>query len=294
MDRTMIFNYFPGSLSSDLKLMLTFTAPTQNRLSTEQNLVAWKVISMNATWGIPVNNQGNGNLIKARNATGYRQNVSVGTLQSGTSGMSVYSPSFMWKVGDKLTAEANFHPELKAYVNTGYQQNEFITADIASDMITSWNLAALNRTSNWLFTELPQGGYQITAIAGVAMVQEISVQEFNLDLHFEANLYWQETVPRHNISAVFAYISTTLAEKGDKDRHRKCIVSQKGVTCKELSAVLRRTIFEALEKECAEINGKRLTHADFDYYWSIADERGLHGGEEVIGQGSAAWNLLGM
>ncbi|KAJ7830307.1 hypothetical protein B0H14DRAFT_3464910 [Mycena olivaceomarginata] len=217
MNRNMIINYCPGELTADVTLMLTFTPPCPNKLSTEQNMVAWKVIKLKSVpgskannaavvsysgrlafgltqddignviygastvemqlgdsidvnwgddvgmWGLPVKGGDIGTLIKAKNTTDYRQNISVGTLQN-VGGMDVYTPSFMWKVGSKLGVEADFHPMLKAYVNLGYQQNEFITADITGDMLTEWNLAALPAVSNWKFTQLPQGGYNLSIL----------------------------------------------------------------------------------------------------------------------------------
>ncbi|KAF8187910.1 hypothetical protein K438DRAFT_1764618 [Mycena galopus ATCC 62051] len=217
MNRNMIINYCPGELTADVTLMLTFTPPSANKLSTEQNVVAWKVIKLKSVpgskanntaivsysgrlafgltqddignviygastvemslgdtvdvnwsddssmWGLPAKGNDTGTLIKAKNTTQYRQNVSVGTLQN-LGGVEVYTPSFLWKVGSTLAVEADFHPMLQAYVNLGYVQNEFITADITGNMITEWNLAALPAVSNWKFTQLPQGNYAINLV----------------------------------------------------------------------------------------------------------------------------------
>ncbi|KAJ7318509.1 hypothetical protein DFH08DRAFT_971258 [Mycena albidolilacea] len=324
----MIFNYSPGQLTQNVNLMLTFEAPTKKTLSTEQNLVAWKVITMrsvpnskaknkatvaytgrlafgasqdaiygsstvemklgesvdlnwqdeDAVWGIPASSGSTGTLIKAKNKTGYKQDISV--------------------------VEADFHPILKAYVNTGYVQNEFITADISTDMITDWNLAALPLVFNWKFEELAQGGYKITSASSLSMMKEIAPQAYeDLDLSFACTLNWQASVSREVVAAVFAYISSTLAAKGlsyheehnDKEGNRKCIASQKGETCEALSAALKSTIFAAIEKEGATIKGKTVAPEDFDLHWTITDEYGVNarGGEdEVISEGSAAWYLL--
>ncbi|KAF7342415.1 hypothetical protein MVEN_01830500 [Mycena venus] len=126
----------------------------------------------------------------------------------------------------------------------------------------------------------------------------------DLNLSFACTIYWQDSVPRHLIADVFRSISATLAAKDmayfsvrqDKERHRKCIVSEKGTTCETLSVTLKHAIFEALEKEFAIINGKVLTRMDFYYYWTITEEHGKHvrrGDEdEIISKGSAAWHLL--
>ncbi|KAJ7924592.1 hypothetical protein B0H13DRAFT_2315306 [Mycena leptocephala] len=383
----MIFNYSPGQLTQNVNLMLTFTAPTKDKLSTLQNLVAWKVITMRsvpgskatnkapvsytgrlafgssqnaiilqcltatfkltadalghwkrhlrrldcrdegkcplvnlgesidlnwqddaAVWGLPSNSVDIGTLIKAKNTTPYRQNISVGTLQTiGT--VDVYSPSFMWKVGSKLSATADFHPMLKSYVNLGYVQNEFITADISSDLLQEWNLTGLPAVSNWLFSELPQvlpsGGYSITPMATLTMAKEIESKPYeDLNLSFACRLNWHETVPRQVVQAVFAHISSTLAAKGlnyheehnDKESNHKCNVGQKGETCENLSTILKQTIVEALEKEASTINRKALTIADLNFYWTIMDKCGMNvgGGDEleIISQGSVAWFLL--
>ncbi|KAJ7690178.1 hypothetical protein B0H14DRAFT_3532415 [Mycena olivaceomarginata] len=245
-----------------------------------------------------------GNLITATNMTPNRQDISVGTLQKvGT--IDNYSPSFMWKVGKQMTAEADFHPMLRAYVNTGFLENEFITADIRSPLIKQWNLAALSPATNWLFRELPQGNYAITPLTSLSMVKEILPKEVeDLNLSFACTLNWQANVPHQVVTAVFAYISSTLVAKGlryseeqnDKSRHRKCIVGKKEATCETLSAMLKCTFVEALEKESATINGKALTPPDFDLYWTITDEYGMNvrgnEEEEIISEGSSAWYLL--
>jgi hypothetical protein len=60
--------------------------------------------------------------------------------------------------------------------------------------------------------------------------------------------------------------------------------------------MLKQTIVEALEKEASTINGKALTTADLNFYWTIMDECGMNvgGGDEleIISQGSVAWFLL--
>jgi len=41
MQRTLIFNYKPGKLSSDVNVVLVFDPPKKAMLATEQNRVAW-------------------------------------------------------------------------------------------------------------------------------------------------------------------------------------------------------------------------------------------------------------
>lgn len=87
-----------------------------------------------------------------------------------------------------------------------------------------------------------------------------------------------------------------MVRSQDKESNRKCNVGQKGETCENLSTMLKQTIVEALEKEASTINGKALTTADLNFYWTIMDECGMNvgGGDEleIISQGSVAWFLL--
>ncbi|KAJ7758705.1 hypothetical protein B0H16DRAFT_1535393, partial [Mycena metata] len=254
-------------------------------------------------WGIP--SKAAGQLIKAKNDTPFKQNISMGTLQRVGS-LDVYSPSFLWKVGSTQTAEADFHPVLKAYTNLGLVQNEFTAADISSDPIYQWNIPELGRVTNWSFAEATNGSYTITPIDSLVTFKASSfvrLAPHEPDISVASNLNWEESVPRHVVSDVFADVSSSLAAKGvtyyaehyDKDRHRKYIVSQQGVTCEELSNTLKAAIFAALEKEAAMINGKVLGDKDFDLYWSITDEHGtlVYGADkEIIPVGSASWYYL--
>ncbi|KAJ7849285.1 hypothetical protein B0H13DRAFT_2361305 [Mycena leptocephala] len=190
-----------------------------------------------ADWGLPSNSVNIGTLIKAKNTTPNKQYISVGTLQT-TGKVNVCSPSFMGKVGSTLSSTADFHPMLKSYVNLRYVQNEFIAADISSNLLQEWNLAGLPVMSNWLFGELPQGGYSITSMDSLAMVKEIETKALTakgLNYHEEHN---------------------------DKESNRKCNVGQKGETCENLSTTLKQSIVETLEKEASTVNGKALTTAD--------------------------------
>ncbi|KAJ7758706.1 hypothetical protein B0H16DRAFT_642773 [Mycena metata] len=169
-----------------------------------------------AVWGIPSKDASLGKIIKAKNDTPYKQNISVGTLQK-TGGFDVYSPSFLWKVGSTLYAEGDFHPTLKSYVNLGYVQNEFITADIASDLLQQWNLTELEPITNWTFTEAANGSFSITPMNSLAMFKASSFAPAapqEPDINVASTLNWDESVPRQVVSGVFADISSTLAAKG--------------------------------------------------------------------------------
>ncbi|KAK1222576.1 hypothetical protein PQX77_014568 [Marasmius sp. AFHP31] len=86
-----------------------------------------------------------GTVIRAVNKTGRFQHIAVGTVKE-VGGYSVLAPTFMWKVGKNLAAEAKFQPILKMYVNLDYRENDFMTGDIASiDPVWSGDLAKLAR-----------------------------------------------------------------------------------------------------------------------------------------------------
>ncbi|KAJ7196649.1 hypothetical protein GGX14DRAFT_672243 [Mycena pura] len=338
MNRTLLFKYKPGSLTKDATLMLTFEKPTEKQLSTDQNLVAWKVIPLRyvkgstatntipvtysarlafgssqgmegnivygetvaemkegqtvdlnlrdgiTEWGAPTDITPATKLIKAKNNTAYYQQISVGTIET-KGGSEIYNPTFLWKVGTKLTAEASFNPILRAYVNLGYMQSEFITADIASDQITSWDLTAQQPTSTWDFKETTQGGYTITKAGMLAIT-----------------INWEDKVSQEVVNAVFANISSAITAKGmvfhaehnDKDRNRRCIVSQEGCSCEMLSATLKSIISEALVKDGSSVMGKSIPREQMDMYWTVSDESGTAGENEAeeIYEGTAAWYLL--
>ncbi|KAL0069374.1 hypothetical protein AAF712_003394 [Marasmius tenuissimus] len=118
------------------------------------------------TWSDPTGSAANGTVIRATNKTGYVQNITVGTVKDIGGGFSILVPTFMWKVGEGLTCEANFRPKLKMYVNLDYKQNEFMTADLTSiDPIWSANLSALGPTTNFTFSETPQQGYSVASLS---------------------------------------------------------------------------------------------------------------------------------
>ncbi|KAJ6474989.1 hypothetical protein C8R45DRAFT_1103109 [Mycena sanguinolenta] len=215
MECTLVFNYTPAKLTKDVNLMLTFNEPTDKALSNDQNLVAWKVLSLrqgtnpdvtsqvsvtyspSLAFGLSrLQNGGNivygsetvkvklgdtvklemrdkiaqwGNttkdattkLIQAMNDTGMRQNITVGTIEEN----GAYSPTFLWKVGSGQTAEAEFHPNLNAYMNLDYKQSQFITGDLkTTKAVAHWNLSALSAITEFRVTEDGQGGYQIDQI----------------------------------------------------------------------------------------------------------------------------------
>ncbi|KAJ8085030.1 hypothetical protein AAF712_013336 [Marasmius tenuissimus] len=119
----------------------------------------------NPTWGPPSGSGGNGAIIRATNKTGYAQNITVGTVKDIGGGFSILLPTFMWKVGGGLTAEANFQPNLKMFVNLDYKQSDFMAGDLASiEPIWSANLSALAPTTSFAFSEADQQGYSVRAM----------------------------------------------------------------------------------------------------------------------------------
>ncbi|KAJ8085055.1 hypothetical protein PM082_003834 [Marasmius tenuissimus] len=119
----------------------------------------------NPTWGAPSANGGNGTIIRATNKTGYVQNITVGTVKDIGGGFSILVPTFMWKVGGGLTAEANFQPILSMFVNLDYKQNDFMTADLASiEPIWTCDLSALGPITNFSFSEADQQGYKVATL----------------------------------------------------------------------------------------------------------------------------------
>ncbi|KAF7350265.1 hypothetical protein MVEN_01330400 [Mycena venus] len=129
-----------------------------------------------AAWSIPTKSGDIGTLIKARNKTPNAHDISVGTLQT-VSGVDMYSPCLQFKrVGSQMAVELDFHPILQAYVNTESVQNELIRAEVVSDLLTEWNLTMIPPVSNWLFSEKPEGGYQITQLSSQGVVNEMGLQ----------------------------------------------------------------------------------------------------------------------
>ncbi|KAJ8081964.1 hypothetical protein PM082_007810 [Marasmius tenuissimus] len=102
-------------------------------------------------WSTP--KSAGGTIIRAVNKTGRFQNIAVGTVKD-VGGFPVLAPTFMWKVGKNLAAEAKFQPMLKMYVNLDYRESDFMTGDIASiDPVWTGDLAKLAPGASFGFTE---------------------------------------------------------------------------------------------------------------------------------------------
>jgi len=110
----------------------------------------------------PVKDPQTGTLVKVKNNTSMRQSLSVGTFTNSSSGTLQYSPAFYWGgVGTKLSIEADFHPTLMVFVGKEYRENQLITADLASDVLWTQNLASLSSTTSIDLVETAQGGFEI-------------------------------------------------------------------------------------------------------------------------------------
>jgi hypothetical protein len=215
MTRNLIFRWRPSKLKQDLNLMLAFDPPKDTTLSESQNMVAWKLLKMNAypnannlsfatvnyqakyafgastinggnrvdvtnilpiglgettnleitKWGNPLFTQptksnGESKLFQAINATGSKQSMSIGTIDESEN----YNPTFNWQVGNTMTIQADLHPVLMGFVNLGYKESQFITADITSKAMWSQNLTDLPTNTTWEVQEQPTGEYTIDRI----------------------------------------------------------------------------------------------------------------------------------
>jgi hypothetical protein len=116
-------------------------------------------------WGNPLFTQpskatGESKLFQATNTTGSKQWMSIGTIDKD----EAYNPTFSWQVGNTMTIQADLHPVLMGFVNLGYKESQFITADIASKAMWSQNLTDLPTNTTWEVQENPSGDYSIDRI----------------------------------------------------------------------------------------------------------------------------------
>lgn len=110
-------------------------------------------------WDEPVD-AGKGKLIVARNKTRESQNIDVGTIDDNGN----YNPMLFWpNVAPGLQVQAQIHPILRAYVNTQFQKNEILSAELMKDTpIWEANLANLPSFTTLEFSTDDQGTPQIT------------------------------------------------------------------------------------------------------------------------------------
>ncbi|KAK1218756.1 hypothetical protein PQX77_018556 [Marasmius sp. AFHP31] len=238
MDRTLFFNYRPGNLTKDVKVVMVFDAPTNGELTEDQSHVAWKVATLKARsgssacnsfrvdyndtlgfgvvqptngkivvpnsiigmkagevaelipdgpspmWSEPGKLTEAGTIIRATNRAGVTHNIALGTVKDLGYGIIKLVPTFMWKVGNGLTAEANFRPRLNLYANIDCQgeflsfyfglpryfklasksltrhglEHEFMKSDRLTSIEPIWSadLSALGPTTEFLFSESPK------------------------------------------------------------------------------------------------------------------------------------------
>ncbi|KAJ8093511.1 hypothetical protein PM082_020369 [Marasmius tenuissimus] len=267
----------------------------------------------NPTWSNP--SGGPGAVIRATNMTKYFQNIAVGTVKDGQGGFSTLEPSFLWKVGENLTAEAKFQPKLKMYVNLGYKESDFITADLAS-MTPVWtgDLAQLAPLTSFAFAETPQGGYAVTQLIKLSKtVSNLaeSASPPSININFRCRLNWQATVGLAVVGATFTSIAKTCAEnkytytevKNDKNFYRTIGISKPGQSGNDLHKTMFNTVVNAIKGSrpaVAGVAGTPFSDDDIDKNWIMTDEvatnasseDGFGGKEDVIVKGSAAWYHL--
>ncbi|KAK1217632.1 hypothetical protein PQX77_019705 [Marasmius sp. AFHP31] len=198
----------------------------------------------NPTWSDPSGDTGT--IIRATNKTGLAQNIAVGTVKDVPGGFTTLVPSFLWKVGENLTAEAKFQPILKMYVNLDYKQNDFMTGDLASiTPIWTGNLAALAPLASFAFAETPQGGYAVTPIPSMLkMVSDIAAPPINVN--FNCHLNWQATVGLAVVGVTFTAIAKICTDKGytytevknDKNLYRTIGVSKPEQSADDLHKIM--------------------------------------------------------
>jgi hypothetical protein len=215
MTRNLIFRWRPSKLTQDLNLMLAFNPPKDTVLSEKQNMVAWKLLKMNAypiaknlsfssvsyqakyafgastinagnrvdvtdilpiglgqTTTLSVTKEGNplftepvtatdGNkLFQVLNSTGSKQSMSIGTIDENEN----YNPTFNWQVGNTMSIQADLHPVLMGFVNLGFKESQFITANIMSKAMWTQNLTDLPTNTTWEVQEQPTGEYTIDRV----------------------------------------------------------------------------------------------------------------------------------
>ncbi|KAF9256811.1 hypothetical protein L218DRAFT_965963 [Marasmius fiardii PR-910] len=116
-------------------------------------------LQLDGTWSKPT--AIDGEPFKAENATKMDQNIAVGTVTRDSHDIGTLTPTFLFKVGEKGAAAVSFHPKLLLYANSQYQQNSLMSGNVETGLIWDVELATLPAVSNWIFTEGPQGGYQV-------------------------------------------------------------------------------------------------------------------------------------
>ncbi|KAJ8084043.1 hypothetical protein PM082_002810 [Marasmius tenuissimus] len=265
----------------------------------------------NPTWSDP--SGGTGTIIRATNKTGLVQNIAVGTVKDVPGGFSALVPSFLWKVGENLTAEAKFQPILKMYVNLDYKQNDFMTADLAS-MTPVWtgNLAALAPLASFAFAETPQRGYAVTPIPSMLkMVSNLAASAIPpvISINFRCHLNWQATVGLAVVGATFTAIAKICTDSGctytevknDKNSYRTIGISKPQQSADNLHKIMVNAVVEAIKKGSAlAVADTPFSDDEIDKNWRITDEVATNvsseddfgGKEDVIAEGSAAWYHL--
>jgi len=121
-------------------------------ITVDRNVTAWDTPSASNI----------GKLIVAKNRTDTHQSMSVGSI----SDEGEYGPMLFWdSVAPTMSVKAKIHPILRAYVNTGYQRNEIIDAELMKDTpLWEGNLSKLGSVTTLQFTLDDQGTPEITQL----------------------------------------------------------------------------------------------------------------------------------
>ncbi|KIK69239.1 hypothetical protein GYMLUDRAFT_237061 [Collybiopsis luxurians FD-317 M1] len=255
----------------------------------------------NLIWSEPAGS--NGAIIRATNTTDYGQNIVVGTVQD-IGGYSVLEPTFLWKVGTKVSVEARFYPLL----NMHGLENDFITANLEHlSPIWAKNLANIDSITHFSFFESPQGNYGVTSVAGVLQLYktiELAGGPPAIHIKVRFRLNWQATVGIAAVSAAFVAIAKICTDaqlnyfevKNDTSLYRTIGASKNGMSANELHRILLEAVTQSVKKDEAQL----LSEDEIGLCWSISDEIAtngstndeLEGKEDVIVKGSAAWYYL--
>ncbi|KAK1218737.1 hypothetical protein PQX77_018562 [Marasmius sp. AFHP31] len=116
------------------------------------------------SWSVPSGTSGE--LVRATNKTGLKQNIAFGIVEEGKGGYNTLSPTFVFQdVEDTKNIEVAFKPILKIYVSYDFKENDFFTGGLVSDEpIWTGNLAALAPAAKLAFAEEAEGEYRVNAL----------------------------------------------------------------------------------------------------------------------------------
>jgi len=263
-------------------------------------------------WDAPRNNPDVGKLIRATNRTDLSRTMSVGTIK-GNGTTFEYQATFLWTtVGPSLFVEAEFTPTLQCFVNLGYQENEFIRADIMSDSIATIELDGLPASSHFDLIETPQHGYVIqmrgnaslrgvnlpsipwiaqdadngleieSGLGGILEIPDVPNVKFRpeINLSYSFKVHWTQRISKEFVSSNFAALERALRDADvlytdyaqDEQYFRILTTSKPGTTCAALKDTVAKLIARKLSSDF---------RVDSDSFWNISSPQPLPGSVEV-------------